>query len=98
MDVFSDLDGQTFVWDSEKALQNVLKHGVRFEHAREAFLDPLATYEDANVEQEARQACLGLSTDYRLLFVVHVVREGDVLRIISARLAEAAERRRYEDD
>jgi hypothetical protein len=25
MDVFSDLDGQTFVWESEKALQNIFK-------------------------------------------------------------------------
>ena len=28
----------------------------------------------------------------------HVIREGDVLRLISARLAEPAERRRYEND
>ncbi len=98
MDVFSTLDGQGFVWDSEKALKNAREHGIRFEQAREAFLDPLARYEDASPDQEARQACIGLTTDYRLLYVVHVVREGDVLRLISARLAEVAERRRYEND
>ncbi len=98
MDVFSTLDGQVFVWDSDKASSNALQHGVRFEQAREAFLDPLARYEDASPEQETRQACIGLTTDYRLLYVVHVVREGDVLRLISARLAEPAERRRYEND
>lgn len=98
MDVFSTLDGQVFVWDSDKASSNALQHGVRFELAREAFLDPLARYEDASPEQEARQACIGLTTEYRLLYVVHVVREGDVLRLISARLAEPAERRRYEND
>lgn len=73
MDVFSALDGQVFVWDREKALSNVQKHGVRFEQAREAFLDQFACYEDASVEDEARQVCIGLTTEYRLLFVVHVL-------------------------
>jgi len=98
MDVFSTLDGQGFVWDSEKASKNLLKHGVGFDEAREVFLDQLARYEDASPDDEARQACIGLTTEYRLLYVVHVVREGDVLRLISARPAEPAERRRYEDD
>ena len=98
MDVYSTLHGQGFVWNSEKADSNVSRHGVRFEQAREVFLDQLACYEDASPQEEARQACMGLTTDYRLLYVVHVVREEDVLRLISARLAEPAERRRYEND
>jgi uncharacterized DUF497 family protein len=98
MDVFSTLDGQVFVWDSGKASFNVAAHGVRFEQAREAFFDPLARYEDASPEHEARLACIGLTTEYRLLYIVHVIREGDVLRLISACLAEPAERRRYEDE
>ncbi len=92
------LDGQSFVWDSEKASGNVSRHGIRFEQAREVFLDPLARYEDASPEEETRQACIGLTTEYRLLYVVHAIREGDVIRLISARAAEPAERRRYEDD
>lgn len=98
MDVFSTLDGQAFVWDSDKAAANVRNHGIKFERAREAFLDPLAHYEDASPESELRQACIGLLTDFRLLYVVHVLREGEVLRLISARVAEPAERRRYEND
>jgi uncharacterized DUF497 family protein len=98
MDVFTTLDGQAFVWDSDKASRNAQVHGVRFEQAREVFLDQLACYEDASPNEEARQACIGLTTDYRLLYVVHVIREGDVLRLISARPAESAERRRYEND
>ena len=97
MDVFSTLDGQIFVWDSEKASTNALQHGVRFEQAREAFLDAMNRCEDESPEEEARHACIGLTTDYRLLYVVHVIREGDVLRLISARVAEPAERRRYEN-
>jgi uncharacterized DUF497 family protein len=54
MDVFSTLDGQTFVSDSNKASSNVSAHGVRFEQGREALLDPLASYEDASPESEAR--------------------------------------------
>ena len=97
--MFSTLEGQVFVWDSTKASSNAQKHAVRFEQpCWEAFLDQLARYEDASVQQKGRQACIGLSTDYRLLYVVHAVREGDLLRLISARVAEPAERRRYEDD
>jgi uncharacterized DUF497 family protein len=98
MDMFSSLDGQAFVWDSEKAVENLSRHGVGFATAREALLDPLARYEDASPEEEVRQACIGLTTDYRLLYVVHITREGDVVRLISARIAGAAERRRYEDE
>jgi uncharacterized DUF497 family protein len=98
MDVFSTLDGQIFVWDSEKASRNLQEHGIRFEQAREVFLDQLARYEDASPNEEARQACIGITTDYRLLYVVHVTREGDVLRLISARLAMSAERKRYENE
>jgi uncharacterized DUF497 family protein len=98
MDVFSTLDGQPFVWDSDKASTNVQSHGIRFEQAREAFLDQLARYEDASPDEEARQACIGLAADFKLLYVVHVVREAETIRIISARIAEAAERSRYEND
>ncbi len=63
MDVYSMLDGQGFVWDSDKAASNALRHGIRFEQAREVFLDQLARYEDANPQEEARQACIGLTTD-----------------------------------
>ncbi len=56
MDVFSTLDGQVFVWNSEKASRNVQKHGVRFEQARAVFLDQFAPYEDVSPGEEARQA------------------------------------------
>ena len=98
MGVYSTLEAQRFVWDSDKAASNASRHGVRFEQAREVFLDQLAFYEDASPQDESRQACVGLTTDYWLLYVVHVVREADMLRLISARLAEPAKRRRYEND
>jgi uncharacterized DUF497 family protein len=45
---------------------------------------------------EARFATLGM-VDNRLLFVAYTMR-GDAIRIISARLAEPYERRRYHND
>jgi hypothetical protein len=89
--------GQRFVWDSEKASGNARKHGVSFEFACQVFFDPLIRIEDASSGEEERQAAIGLTEDWALLFVVHLLREGDLIRIISARPATAQERRAYED-
>jgi uncharacterized DUF497 family protein len=89
--------GQQFVWDADKAAINFRKHGVSFEAAGQVFFDPLVHIEDASDEQELREAAIGMTTDWTLLFVVHVLREADVIRIVSARLATAQERRIYED-
>lgn len=98
MDVHCVYRGQRFCWNSEKADANFKKHGVRFEQACEVFFDPFVNLLDATPEQEAREAVLGLSEDWTLLFVVHVVRERGVIRVISARRATRAERRLYEDN
>lgn len=45
---------------------------------------------------EARDAVIGLDTRLRLLYVVYVEREGDMIRIISARKATREEREYYE--
>jgi uncharacterized DUF497 family protein len=89
--------GQRFMWDSEKASSNVVKHGVSFEVACQVFFDPFIRIEDASAGGEQRDAAIGLTEDWTLLFVVHMLREGDTIRIISARLATAQERRAYED-
>jgi hypothetical protein len=41
---------------------------------------------------------LGLTEDWTLLFVVHLVREEETIRIISARPATREERRLYENE
>jgi hypothetical protein len=89
--------GQRFRWDMRKARLNFAKHGIRFEQACEVFLDPLVKFLDATADEEAREAVLGLAEDWTLLFVVHVVKEPEVIRIISARHATRAERSIYED-
>ena len=97
MDIHFQYHGQRFVWDSEKASSNVTRHGVTFEAACQIFFDPFIRLEDASVGEEQRDAAIGLTEDRILLFVVHILREGETIRIISARPATALERRSYED-
>jgi hypothetical protein len=97
MDAYFLYAGQRFRWDLEKARSNFAKHGVSFEQACEIFFDPFVRLLDATAEEEARETALGLTEDWTLLFVVHAVREDEVIRIISARPASSTERRLYED-
>jgi uncharacterized DUF497 family protein len=97
MDLAFLYQGQRFVWDIEKASKNLAKHGVTFEEACQVFFDPLLRVEDASVGGEHRDAVLGLTENWNLLFVVHMLREDDAIRIISARPATAPERRAYEN-
>ncbi|WP_373544660.1 BrnT family toxin [Chamaesiphon sp.] len=97
MNVYFALDGITFVWDEEKAQNNPSKHdGITFQHAAEAFFDPFLIIVDASRNEEARDAVIGLDTRWNLLFVVHIEREENVIRIISARKATRQERAEYE--
>lgn len=97
MDVLYQFGSLDFVWDVHKAAANIAKHGVRFEQACEAFLDPLVRIVDASAIDETRDALLGQSDNGRLLFVVHIGLEDESIRIISARVATAGERKNYED-
>lgn len=91
--------GVEFAWDDNKAVSNVLKHGIHFEQACEAFFDPFLRVVDATKEDfnEGRDAVIGYSDNGRLLFVVHVEKGRGFYRIISARRATAKERRNYEE-
>lgn len=88
----------TVEWDPKKARQNLRKHKVSFEEATTVFRDTLSsTIEDSlHSESEERLVTIGVSNRLRILVVVHTDR-GDRLRIISARLATAHERRIYEE-
>jgi uncharacterized DUF497 family protein len=71
---------------------------VSFEQACEVFLDPFLQIVDATDQDEAREAVIGMTEDWSLLFVVHVIRRQEVIRIISARPAAPSERRSYEHE
>ena len=97
MKVQYTLQDVVFEWDSRKAATNFRKHKVRFEVAAEAFFDPFVYYVDEEiVGGELRERLIGLTTTWLLLLVVYVMR-GDVIRIISARMATKAEREVYEN-
>ncbi|MGD0522404.1 MAG: BrnT family toxin [Terracidiphilus sp.] len=81
MDLYFLYHGQRFVWDSEKASINVRKHGVSFEVACQVFFDPFIRVEDASADEEQRDTAIGLTEDWTLLFVIHILREGDTIRI-----------------
>ena len=96
MDIVYVLQGTVFEWEREKAQANLEKHGVSFEEAAEAFLDPFYQTGDASRDEEQRDFLIGYSSSQRLLLVVHTER-GERVRIISARPATRAERKIYED-
>ena len=93
----------TFEWDDAKNLSNKRKHGIRFELAVLAFLDPLVISLKDRVEgNEERWQTLGRVEGLLLLLVAHTVHNSsptkEVIRIISARRATPKERRRYEEE
>lgn len=97
MDVIYLYRGLRFVWNSEKARTNSEKHGVTFEEACEVFFDPTYDLADATADDEERHAAIGITTRRRLLVVVHLLIQGNLIRIISARNATLKERRQHED-
>ena len=88
----------TFDWDPHKARTNLWKHRVTFEEASTALLDPLSkTALDCDHSvNEYRFLTFGMSARKRLL-VVSYTEEGEVIRLISARLATKREREIYEE-
>jgi uncharacterized protein len=93
----------TFEWDEAKNLSNERKHGIRFEQAALAFLDPLLISLKDRIEGgEERWQTLGRVEGLLLLLIAHTVHNQnpteEVIRIISARRATPKERRRYEEE
>jgi len=89
---------EDFEWDDDKAASNLTKHGVSFDDARSVFRDPFAIelIDDRENYAEERYILIGMSID-NLLVVVHTQRD-ERNRIISARKAEANERRFYHEE
>ncbi len=88
-----------FVWNDDKARSNLRKHGISFEEAASVFLDLLGAVmaDPLHSGDEERFVLLGLSGRGRLVVVVYTER-GEDIRLISARLADAYERKHYEQE
>ncbi len=89
-----------FEWDDNKARSNELKHGVSFDEASTVFDNSLAVIFDDEVhsKNERREIIIGYSINKRLLLVCFTERPGEIIRIISARLPTAKERKDYEEN
>jgi hypothetical protein len=83
-------------WDVAKAASNLAKHGVSFEEAATALLDPNAlAQEDRSATTEPRWILIGMSVRPRLLTVIYTVRPEDRLRLVSARRSTRKEASYY---
>ena len=70
--------------------------GVTFEQAATAFFDSFFTLVDASRHDECRDAVIGFDAGGWLLFVVHVERNEETIRIVSARKATWQERAEHD--
>ena len=83
-----------FEWDENKNNINIVKHGIGFSEACSTFYDDNALLFDDpdHSEDEDRFLLIGMSRTTRVLIVSHCYRkDGEVIRIISARKATKTE-------
>ena len=87
-----------FAWSTRKAAANKRKHRVSFDEAQTVFYDEeaLLLEDPDHWEDEDRFLLLGLSSNLRVLVVVHSYTDDETIRIISARKANSRERLMYE--
>lgn len=87
-----------FEWDEAKNLENMRRHRVDFEEAQTVFYDDRGVLiADDDAPSEERLVLIGSSSALRVLVVCHTYRRREqVIRLISARRANRAERADYE--
>ena len=84
-------------WDRAKNLSNQKKHGLSFEEASELFrsgVDYLELFDEDHSDEEDRFIAIG-PIRRGLVLVVWTERDGDVVRIISARWASRTEQKAF---
>ena len=88
-----------YEWDPKKADANLRKHQVSFDEATGVFIDPFAlTFDDPDHSlEEPRFITIGTSSKERILFLSHVDRGEDHIRLISTRPATATEAYAYQE-
>ncbi len=93
--------GYDFVWDEDKARANIKKHGVSFEEACQAVVNPMQVVEEASAKDEQRWGIISFTlSEGRAspLYVVVVGERDKSWRVVSARVATRTERLRYEEE
>ncbi len=85
-----------FAWDKAKNVGNIRKHGIDFADVIDVFNHPvLSLLDDREDFSEERWVAIGWMQSL-VGVVVYTERDGDLIRIISARKATTNEVRRYE--
>lgn len=85
-----------FEWDENKNRSNKLKHGIRFEEAKLIFDRTVFALEDIRKDYgKIRYISMGMAMEF-VVVVAHTTRDSRI-RIISARLANRRERKKYYD-
>jgi uncharacterized protein len=85
----------SFEWDGEKNAANIKNHGIDFLDAVLIFENPTMEAVDDRADYgEVRHIALGLSGD-NVLNVVYTWRDGNIIRIISARRANRHDAEKY---
>ncbi len=82
-------------WDPDKARENRRKHAVDFADAAIALEDENALTIVDRDHDEVRFKTLGMGPYLDVLLVVHTIRTGDRIRIISARRATRTQTKQY---
>ena len=88
-----------FEWEPEKDRANRLKHGLSFAEASRLFAAGrgfLEIYDQVHSEREDRFIAIG-SIERGVIVVAYTERPEDVIRILSARMATAKERKHLDE-
>ncbi|GHU36849.1 hypothetical protein FACS1894172_20000 [Spirochaetia bacterium] len=85
-------------WDENKNQENIKKHKISFEYAKQVFEDPcrLVKYDSLHSINEDRFIVIGKARNEVVLFVSEVEINDDDVRIISARKADKKEKEEYD--
>ncbi len=86
-----------FEWDEEKNKRNIYKHKISFEEASLIFRSLTLTTIDTRKDYgEIREISIGQLSEQLIVTTVHTDRN-ETVRLISARLANKVERKKYND-
>ena len=98
MKIEYSLHGIRFDWGNNKSETNLRKHGIAFENACEVFFDPFLRMMEQEIHHgQMREAVVGMTVNWRLLYVIYTMLKDDIFRIISARPVTRHERQQYEE-
>ncbi|MFJ7285687.1 BrnT family toxin [Pseudomonas sp. NPDC099000] len=83
---------------AKNAANKLKHHGISLAETEPVFYDERALTIQDNHHDEQRWIVMGMDAKARLLVVAYTCRDPNFVRIISARLANRNERRRYMED